>query len=253
MKRLLTIITVLSASLFLIGCADDQARSQIADTNIRLSQIEQTVGVLGNKVNNQQVLDLLGKIDEMQNQINQLNGAVANLQHDLKNYQDTQTQLNQTFAQQLGLDFNKESGTINNKSIVNNNDSQVNNLDNNDNNSNIELQNNLKQIKAHNFQVAIDSLKSFIANNNNDNIKKSLALYYIAIAYAASSKYKDAIYNARRSIDLNPNSPNVPDILFTIYLSQKQLGMKKSASNTAFNLKNKYPNSSAAKKIILDK
>jgi TolA-binding protein len=237
---------MLSASLYLIGCADDQARAQIADTNIRLSQIEQTVGVLGNKVNNQQVLDLVGKIDEMQNQINQLNGAIANLQHDLKTNLDTQNQLNQTFAQQLGLDFNKESV------ITSNTDESKINLNNNSSNSNIDLPDILKQIKSHNFRDAVNNLKYFIANNP-DNIKKSLALYYMAIAYAASGKYKDAIYNARRSIELNPNSINIPDVLFTIYLSQKQLGMKKSALNTALTLKNKYPNSNATKKIELNK
>ena len=38
---------------FLTGCADDQARQQIADTNQRLNQIQQNVGVLDNKVSNQ--------------------------------------------------------------------------------------------------------------------------------------------------------------------------------------------------------
>jgi TolA-binding protein len=252
MKSLLTII-ILSASLFLVGCADDQARAQITDTNIKLYQLEQTVGVLGNKVNNQQILDLLGKIDEMQNQISQLNGAVANLQHDLQTFQDTQNQLNQTFAQQLGLDINKESGATNSNNVVSNSNNKV-DLSTNDNNSNIDFQNILKQIKNHNFQSAIDALNSFISNNSiHDNVKKSLALYYIAISYAASGKYKDAIYSARRAIDLNPNSINTPDILFTIYLSQKQLGMKKSALSTAATLKNKYPSSNAAKKITFDK
>ena len=66
MKKSLLAILGLSANLFLIGCADDQARQQIADTNQRLSQIQQNVGVLDNKVSNQKVLDLLNQINDLQ-------------------------------------------------------------------------------------------------------------------------------------------------------------------------------------------
>jgi TolA-binding protein len=240
MKSLLTII-VLSASLFIIGCADDQARSQITDTNIRLSQVEQTVGVLGNKVSNQRVLDLLNKIDDMQNQINQINGNISTLQHDLQTFKDTQNQLNQSFSQQLGVDINKESNLSNSSSQLS--------TDKLDNNLSTNLQIAIKQIKQHKFEDAINNLKDILATERVDKNTNSVALYYISIAYAASGKYKDAIYNGRKSIEQNPNSSNVPDVLFTIYLSQRQLGMKKSAFNTANILKTKYPNSSATKKI----
>ncbi len=232
---------ILSASLFIIGCADDQARSQIADTNIRLSQVEQTVGVLGNKISNQRVLDLLNKLDDVQNQINQINGNISTLQHDLQTLKDTQNQLNQSFSQQLGIELNKESGSSTKVSEIS--------TDKTDNSLISNLQIAIKQIKLHKFEDAINNLKYILSTDGIDKPASSLAFYYISIAYAASGKYKEAIYNGRKSIEQNPNSPNVPDALFTIYLSQKQLGMKRSAINTANLLKSKYPNSNATKKI----
>jgi TolA-binding protein len=235
MKKSLLTIFILSASLFFVGCADDKARSQIADSNLRLSQLEQTVGVLGNKVSNQNVRDILNKIDDMQNQINQINGNISTLQHDLQIFKDTQTQLNQSFAKQIGVDINKESISADTNSY----NSKVDDI----------LQLSYKQIKQHKFEDAINNLKDIIDNKNIDNNKISVALYYIAIAYAASGKYKDAIVQGRKSISIDPKNPNIADTLFIIYVSQKQLGMRQSALNTANILKSKYPNSNASKKL----
>ena len=69
MKKSLLTILGLSANLFLTGCADDQARQQIADTNQRLNQMQQNIVVLDNKLTNQKVLDLLNQIGDLQTQI----------------------------------------------------------------------------------------------------------------------------------------------------------------------------------------
>src|SRR5579863_8331124 len=99
-KRLLTAIG-LSATFFLIGCADDQARSQIAATNTQVTQLQETVGVLNTKVSTQKLVDILNKLDELQNQINQLNGEVETLKQNQQEYKKTQDALGQSLQQQV--------------------------------------------------------------------------------------------------------------------------------------------------------
>jgi TolA-binding protein len=240
MKKCLLTAIGLSANLFLIGCADDQARTQLADTNMRLTQLEQTVGVLGNKVSNQKILDVLNKLDNLQNQIDQLNGNVGTIQHNQQSFQDTQNQVNQGIEQQLqGLGAAPIAGVSSapvgvNKSVSDSESAQ--------------LREALKKIKAHDFNAAIKQLKDLI-NASKDPVITANASYYLVVAYAAGGQYKDSIFTARKFVEENPRNKNAPDALFTIYISQQQLGMKKSADNTANLIKKNYPDSSAAKKL----
>jgi len=239
-KSLLTILT-LSANLSLIGCADDQARQQIADTNVQLSQLQTSVGLLGNKVSNQKALDILNKLDDLQNQIDQLNGSIATLKHDQQTYQTTQDQLYQSLQQQI-QSLQPNSGP----NITKNSSSAI--VASSSDNSNEQLKSALKKVKSHDFPGAINQLKNIIQTSNNPDVVAN-ATYYLAVAYAANGQYKDSIIVVRKFITTNPQSPNAPDALLTAFIAQKQLGMKKSALNTAKLLVKNYPDSSAAKKV----
>ncbi len=247
MKKCLLAVVVLSANLFLIGCADDQARAQLADTDARLSQMEQTVSVLGNKVSNQKMLDILNKLDDLQNQIDQLNGNVATLQHNQQSYLDTQNQINQSIDQQLqslgGSSVIVESNTISSAPV-----SMIKPKQKVVSSNNSQLQSALKKIKSHDFNGAIKQLKT-ITSTSTDVGVKATANYYLSVAYAANGEYKNSIFIARKFVEENPSSVYAPDALFTVYISQQQLGMKKSAQTTATQIKKDYPNSGVAKKI----
>lgn len=233
-------VALLSASLFLFGCADDKAREQLADTNLKISQLEQSVGVLDNKVSNQKLLDILNKLDDLQNQINQINGTLATLQHNQQTFQDTQNQLDQEQQMQSsGSGDNNTSAPATNVVKTQQSDSSPDKM---------QLKAALKKIKSRNFNDAIKQLRNLSSSSKNTEVLAT-ANYYLTIAYAANGEYKNSIWIARKFINANPKNPNVPDALYTMYISQQQLGMKKSAANTAALLKKNYPNSSAAKKV----
>jgi len=243
----LLVALLLANFLSLTGCADEQARSQLEDNNVRILQLEQTVGVIGNKVSNQKILDLLNKIDDLQNQINQINGTLATLQHDQQNFQDTQNQLNQGIEQQLQ---SVGAAPLPKANVNNGASSPVASAPATENNGSDQQQLAvaIKQLKQRNFDEAIKQLRSLIGKTKDTNVLADSS-YYLSVAYAASGQYKNAMWVARKFVDTNPNNPNVPNALLTLYLSQQQLGMKKSAANTASLLKNKYPKSEAAKKL----
>lgn len=239
MKKSLLAILGLSANLFLIGCADDQARQQIADTNQRLSQIQQNVGVLDNKVSNQKVLDLLNQINDLQTQINQLNGRVANLEQGQSSGQgDVGQQLQsldlrvQSLESAVGV-----TGSVRPNAVV---------LKSNNANAQ-QLQDAIKKIQSNDLNTAITELKQVMAGT--DKASAASARYFLSVAYVANNQYKEAITEANKFVAANAANKNAPDALRVIYISQTQLGNASAANATAKRLIKSYPNSEAAKKV----
>lgn len=235
-------LSVLSAAYLVVGCADDQARAQLADTNTRLSQLQQTVGVINTKVSAQRMVDILNQLDDLQNQINELNGSVDTLRQDQKSYKITQDQLYQSLQQQIQNYPQKAAASIP-AATANTSGTNTGNDD--------DLKQALRKLKVRNFPQAIQELKSIIANSESSDTV-ALATYYLSVAYAANSQYKESIATARKFIGAYPNNIRIPDAMWAMYISQSQLGMKKSATNTARQLLKKYPNSNAAKRVQED-
>lgn len=247
-KRLLTAIG-LSATFSLIGCADDQARSQLAATNAQVAQLQETVGVISTKVSTQKLVDILNKLDDLQNQINELNGNVDTLKQNQQNYKTSQDQLYQSIEQQIQA-LQGTAGTQGHQTaepqVIAGTAAGIGQAADDDGTNSLKA--GLRKIKSRNFPQAIKDFKNTISTSNNPDIIAN-ATYYLCVAYAANGQYKDAIATARKFINDYPDNKNVPDAMRTIYISQTQSGMKKSAVNTADLLISKYPDSEAAKKV----
>lgn len=248
-KRLLSVIGLI-ATFFVIGCADEQARAGLADTNARLMQLQETVGVLNTKVTTQKLVDLLNKLDNLQSQIDSLNGNVDTLKQDQQSYKATQDELYQSLEQQIqilqqgGVKTLPSAKTSSSATSVAAKPQGDDSADSGD--SSLKLA--LKQVKSHKFTEAIQNLKHIMVTSTNQDVVAS-ATYYLAVAYAANQQYKSAISVAQKFVIDNPDSQNAPDAMRIIYISQIQSGMKKAANKTAQTLISKYPNSDAAKKI----
>lgn len=247
MKKCLLAVVILSANFLLTSCADDQARAGLADTNIRLSQLEQNVNLLGNKVSNQKVLDLLNKLDEQQSQIAQLNGEVSTLKQNQQTYQATQDQLNRGLQSQIQQNASEAIGVK--ATDVNNNVDTTSNKDSSYDRNQLNLA--LKKLKSRDFNNAIKQFKSIIISSKDTQIV-SHASYYLAVSYVANKQYKNAMTVSKKFVADYPDSANAPDALRILYISQTQLGMSQAAADTAATLTKNYPNSDAAKKLKHD-
>lgn len=239
MKKCLLTVSILSANLFILGCADDQARQQIADTNQRLNQLQQSVSVVNNKLTNQKTLDLLNQIDSLQTQVNNLNGKISDLE------QGKSTSGANTDQQLQSLDMRVSALEGNGGSQIKAAAIPVAVED--DGNSSKLLDSAIAKIKANKIPSAIADLKEVISSNDKTSAKE--AHYYLSIAYVADSKYSNAIDEANKFISLSPNSKNVPDAMRVLYIAQTQMGNNSAAKATANKLLKSYPSSSAAKKV----
>jgi TolA-binding protein len=239
-KSLLTIFG-LSANLFLIGCADDQARQQIADTNQRLSQIQQNLGLLDNKISNQKMLDLLNQVDELQNQISQLNGRVSTLEQGQSSGQGDQSQQ----LQALDLRLSALESSLNGAPAMQRSTSAAGAKVPAINNP--QLQSAIKKIQANKLTAAIDELKPLIEGPD-----KAVAInsrYFLAVAYLANGENPEAITAANKFIAMSPNNKYVPDALRVIYIAQSQQNNTAAANATARRLQKSFPQSQAARKV----
>ena len=255
MKKCLLVVLALLANIVLVGCADEQARTQISDLNTRVSQLEANVSAANNRNSSQKSIDVLNKLDDLQNQINQINGNVSTVTNNQKTYQSTQEQLNQSLQQQLqSLEkpaSTDEANAATGGAVVATAGATKATASAGANNAKAaNLKTALKKMKKHDFPGAIVVLKKIIVDKDN-NSKDTIAHanYYLSIAYAANNQFKESILTAKRYIAENPNGKNVPDELRIIYISQSQLGLKKSAARTANLLVKEYPDSDAAKRI----
>ena len=252
---------VLSTTILLYGCADNQSRSQISDTNTRLSQLETNIGVLDNKVSNQKVIDTLNKLNSLQSQIDQLNGNIATMGNNQQKNQDVQDQLFKSINQQLQDLRNQITApatTAKPTSAANNDDTaDVANddtsntpttTDNNNVSDSDSLNTAIKQVKQHHFADAIQILKSLIAGSHNTTILAK-ANYYLSLSYVGNGDYKNGITQGRKFITNYPHNANVPDALLTIYIAQNQMGWATSAHKTKTLLLKQYPHSKAANKL----
>lgn len=238
MKKSLLAILGLSANLFIIGCADDQARQQIADTNQRLNQLQQNITVLDNKLTNQKVLDLLNQISDLQNQINQLNGQISTLQQGQNSGQSNVGQQLQSLDLRVSA-LESASGVSAPRAAVAVRAETA--------SSAAQLQDAIAKIKANDVNSAITELKQIISSG--DKASAASARYYLSVAYVANNQYKDAISEANKFIAANAKNKNVPDAMRVIFISQTQLGDSNAANATAKKLIKSYPNSDAAKKV----
>lgn len=241
MKKSLLAILGLSANLFIIGCADDQARQQIADTNQRLNQLQQNIVVLDNKLTNQKVLDLLNQISDLQNQINQLNGQISNLQQGQSSGSTDVRQDLQALDMRVSA-LESSSGVSAPRSDFHATPAKTINSS-----SNAQLQDAIAKIKSNDINGAIVELKQVMASP--DKASAASARYYLSVAYVANNQYKEAISEANKFIAANANNKNVPDAMRVIFISQTQIGDTVAANATAKRLIKSYPNSDAAKKV----
>lgn len=255
-KSLLTIIG-LSANLFLlIGCADDQARTQIADTNVRLSKIEQQLVNSDSTANNQ--ISTLNKLDALQSQIDQLNGKVDTLNHNQKVQKENQDQMiNSLDLQVQDMQGSKKPASKKTEAVADE-DTQTtedkpivvpaNDKAENTKDAKTKLNKALGLIKDKNFPGAIKELKSLIKTFPKSPEAKE-GEYYLSVCYLANKQYTEAISVAKKFASDNPNDKSAPDALRTEYLAQVKLGMDQAAQKTANYLNKMYPASSANKKV----
>jgi tol-pal system protein YbgF len=229
-----------SAGLF----SDDEAREQVQQLEVRISQLEKD-SIKLEEVNRQQtgsLLDLLTQIESLNQELRRLRGQNEELEHNLQDaknrqkdfYVDLDTRMRRfeaADATPASVQKAADKGIVEDVAAVENSAYEV----------------VYAYYKAANYQKVLDSSKEFL-NKFPDSSHAPNVHYLMGDAYFSQDDFKRSIASYQQVVSKYENSPNVPDAWLNIAACQQQLKDLVSARKTLKLVMSKYPDSKAAKK-----
>ena len=236
-----------SAALF----DDDEARKRIADTNVRLTQVqtqlETRLAQLEQQLRAQGLVEMLGTVEGIKSDISRLRGQLEVLQFELAEAQKRQRDL------YVDLDSRMRkletaaaapppappapaAGAVPEPAVAADSAAEQR-----------EYDAALEQFKRADYNGAIASFGTFVRTRAKSPLAPS-AQYWIGNAQFAKRDFRAAIAAQRTLIQAYPDSAKVPDALLNISSAQGELNDNAAARRTLEELIAKYPSSEAAGK-----
>lgn len=253
---------------------DEEARKRIADTNVRLAQVqaqlEARIGALEQQLKAQGLVEMLSAVEQIKADLAKLRGQLEVVTFELAEAQKRQRDLYVDLDSRLrkmetaaapspgvgmpvppSMDMNATPGAAPNPQAtgaspppptaaqqpilpVTAQEQKV-------------YDAALDQFKRGDYNGAIASFQGFVKTYPRSLLASS-AQYWVGNAQFARKDYKSAIATQRTLIQTWPDSPKVPDALLAVASSQSEQGDNASARKTLEELIAKYPQSEAAGK-----
>lgn len=231
-----------SAGLF----NDEEARTQIQQLEVRVSQLEKE-NIRLEEANKQQtgsLLDLLTQIESLNQELRRLRGQNEELEHNLQDaknrqkdfYVDLDARMRHFEAAEAAPQSDSTQKAAD-KSVV----------------EDIEaVESSAYEVvyayyKAANYQKVLESSKEFL-KKFPDSSRVPNVHYLMGDAYFSQDDFKKSIASYQVIVSKYETSPNVSDAWLNIAACQQQLKDLASAKKTLKLLIQKYPDSKAAKK-----
>jgi len=238
-----------SAALF----DGEEARKRIADTNVRLTQVqaqlEARLAQLEQQLRAQGLVEMLGTVEGIKNDISRLRGQLEVLQFELAEAQKRQRDLYvdldsrirklETAAVPPPATQAPAAGAVPEPPPASAAaDSAA---------EQREYDAALEQFKRADYNGAIASFGAFVRTRARSPLAPS-AQYWVGNAQFAKRDFRSAIAAQRMLIQVYPDSSKVPDALLNISSAQAELNDNAAARRTLEELIAKYPTSEAAGK-----
>lgn len=252
MQRSLILVMAAVFSLPLFAHAalfgDDEARKKIADLEQKVqTQSQETQAALVELRKSQQtletrsqgMLDLMGQIDKLNQEISRLKGELEVVNHNIENTQQRQRDL---YADTDGRLRKLEEGAASpaaantmaeGESVVNG--------DNNASSEGSELDAANALAASGKYKEAFDAYGKFL-QTHPASPQAPDAMYGLGSTQFSLKNYKASINTQQKLINQYPNSTKVPDAMYSIANSQIQLSDVDNAKKTLRSLLDKFPN-----------
>jgi len=231
-----------SAGLF----SDDEARAQIQQLEVRITQLEKANIRLedANKQQTGSMLDLLTQIESMNQELRRLRGQNEELEHNLQDaknrqkdfYVDLDARMRHFEAAEAAA-----QAAATQKATEKSVEEDV-----------VAVESSAYDViyayyKAANYQKVLESSKEFLSKFP-DSTRASNVYYLMGDAYFSLDDFKKSIASYQVVVSKYESSPNVADAWLNIAACQQQLKDMSAARKTLKLLIAKYPDSKAAKK-----
>ncbi|SNR62739.1 tol-pal system protein YbgF [Methylobacillus rhizosphaerae] len=253
MQRSLILVMVAVFSLPLFAHAalfgDDEARKKIADLEQKVqTQSQETQAALVELRKSQQtletrsqgMLDLMGQIDKLNQEISRLKGELEVANHNIENAQQRQRDLYADTDGRLRKLEEGGAGSVAAANTITDGESVVND-DNNANPEGSELDAANALAASGKYKEAFDAYGKFLQTHPASQQAPD-AMYGLGSTQFSLKNYKASINTQQKLINQYPNSTKVPDAMYSIANSQIQLSDVDNAKKTLRNLLDKFPN-----------
>lgn len=232
---------------------DDEARKRIADTNVRLDQMQRTLDqrltALEQQLKSGGLIDLFNQVEAIKNDLAQLRGQTEVLANDLDQQQKRQKDLYVDLDTRLrkleagggaqSADASPGGGApvpVTPAPVVTPAAAEQQSYDA-----------ALDRFKRADYVGAISAFGTFVKTYPKSPLAGS-AQYWIGNAQFARKDFRAAIAAQRVLVQQFPDNAKIPDALLNIASAQSELGDNASARHTLEDLIAKYPQSDAAQK-----
>lgn len=251
MQRLLVLVVVGFLSLpHLVQAAlfgDDEARKKIADLQQQVqAQNQETQAALAELKKSQQaletksqgMLDLMGQIDRLNQEISRLKGELEVVNHNVENTQQRQRDL---YADTDGRLRKLEEGGVPATAQNGGDEGNAQAAANGDSPEARDLEAAKAFAASGKFKEAFDAYGKFLQRYPGSPLTAD-ALLGLGSAQFSLKNYKASINTQQKLISQHANSDKVPDAMFSIANSQIQLSDVEGAKKTLRGLLEKFPN-----------
>jgi tol-pal system protein YbgF len=231
---------------------DDEARKRIADTNVRIDQMQRTLDqrltALEQQLKSGGLIDLFNQVEAIKNDLAQLRGQTEVLANDLDQqqkrqkdlYVDLDTRLRKLEAGGAQAADASPGGNapvpVTPAPVVMPAAAEQQSYDA-----------ALDRFKRADYVGAISAFGTFVKTYPKSPLAGS-AQYWIGNAQFARKDFRAAIAAQRVLVQQYPDNAKIPDALLNIASAQSELGDNASARHTLEDLIAKYPQSDAAQK-----
>lgn len=237
----------------------------------KVKDLEERIRRLETSENNQSLVNLMQRFDQLQRDMQRLIGDIEIINHQLQNTKEQQKKLYTDIDQRLRkLEQGAEvtgaaprmsptgpipvapaeglaaGGAASSGAVVLQQapSSQVSEIEQNVARSAYERAFNL--MKQGRYDLASQSFKAFL-DTYPDASYADNAQYWLGESNYAEKKYEQALTEFKKVIDKYPNSPKRADAMLKIGYTYDELGNKKQALETLNSIVSTYPNSTAAR------
>ncbi|MCB5190546.1 tetratricopeptide repeat protein [Methylobacillus arboreus] len=226
---------------------DDEARKKIADLQQQVqSQNQETQAALDELKKSQQaletrsqgMLDLMGQIDRLNQEISRLKGELEVVNHNVENTQQRQRDL---YADTDGRLRKLEEGGVPASANGSEGEGAADAAGNGDNPEARDLEAAKALAASGKFKEAFDAYSKFLQAHPGSPLVPD-ALLGLGSAQFSLKNYKASINTQQKLVSQYGNSDKVPDALFSIANSQIQLSEVDNAKKTLHSLLDKFPN-----------
>jgi tol-pal system protein YbgF len=228
---------------------DDEARKRIADTNLKLDQIQHNLddrlSVIERQLKSGGLVDLFNQVEQMKSDLAQLRGQIEVLTNDLDQQQKRQKDLYIDLDSRLRKIESGSAPAVSDAAPAAAVPPPVALAPGAGEQSAYDAA--LDKFKRADYAGAVSGFQGFVRAYPQSPLASS-AQYWIGNAQFARKDFRAAIAAQRTLVQQYPDSAKIPDALLNIASAQSELGDNAAARRTLEDLIAKYPQSDATQK-----